>query len=165
MRLFKGSFFHQHNTLARHLSLANSKGSFFHPYNAFSPKLPLVSAQRFISYWRDTDLPLMPRVAFAHKEIKRFLLENKETIPAELHAPINEQLKIIRKVNWNYYNTNGIDGSKQRKDLEKLLEYLMVLSQMDEHSTLSGSLFSLKSAIECIKTRTEHEFNTFYPKY
>jgi hypothetical protein len=113
MRLFKGSFFHQHNALARHL--------------------PLVSTQCFISYWKPTDLPLMPKAVYMHKEIKGFLLENKETIPAKSHALINEQLKIIRKVNWNYYNTDGVDGSEPRKELEKLLEYITVLSETDEH--------------------------------
>ena len=145
MRLFKGSFFHQCNALSRHL--------------------PLVSAQRFISYWSDTDLPLKPRAVFMHQEIKRFLLENKETIPEELHELINEQLKIIRKVNWNYYNTNGVDGSKQRKELEKLLEYITVLSQMDELARLSDLKSHIQTTIDCIISRTNHEFNTFHPKY
>lgn len=116
----------------------------------------LTKMQRGYGQWSKVDLPLGPKVFFAHEEMKKALKKCEHIIPTAYTKEIREKLTAIRKVNWNVYNSlNNYTETQQAKQL--LLDLVeckpnlpLPLKKQLETVNVFGSL---KDAIYCIDAR------------
>lgn len=111
----------------------------------------------FRSHWNKTDLPLQPRVTFAHQHIKRALEKYKNDIPNDFADLLKKHLENVRSINWQYLNGTGVNQRETDKvksilnDLINIEHELPVLLK-DELKEVAA-FESLKTAINCLEER------------
>jgi hypothetical protein len=112
-----------------------------------------------LSHWTSTQLPILPRVAFAHKTIKNALLATETDIPEDFAKDLRKMLNAIRKVNWNCYNSYDNDFTAVqivKKSLEELNDLEKNLPEPLANVVKETAAFeSLRSAIDCLDERSK----------
>ncbi len=112
---------------------------------------------RFLTTWTTTDLPLLPRVAFAHQNLTKALEKNKYLISPSFYNEFSEALKEVRAVNWNVYNSDNLDYNAMllvKVKLENLILFETKLPEVLTKEIATYAIFpSLKSAITCLEAR------------
>lgn len=115
-----------------------------------------IKMQRGYGQWSKVDLPLGPKVFFAHQEMKKALMKCEDTLPRAYTEKISQKLATIRKVNWNVYNSkNNYPETQQAKQL--LLDLVECKSNLPlplKKQLETVDVFgSLKDAICCMEER------------
>lgn len=108
--------------------------------------------------WSKTDLPLMPRVAFAHQELKKALKKCEGLLPEEFVRDISTVMGEVRAINWRSYNSSDLsigDGLRLKRILQRLYAFETKLPPALNNELQSVAVFeSLYSAIECLDERS-----------
>lgn len=112
---------------------------------------------RYYGDWSPTDLPIMPRVAYAHKILKTALNNCKEHLPSHFVRNLTVSLLKVRSHNWNLYNCNGLNSqlAEQAKEaLRELCAFKNKLPPLLQEAIGNIQVFeSLESAISCLDKR------------
>lgn len=118
------------------------------------------SMQRFAGYgkWSIVELPLLPKVAFAHKSLRKALSDCENEISQQYFERIRNILAEIRKVNWNSYNIQGInynETQQPRELLQKLKDCEQDLPAPLKRKIENVRIFSsVQDAIDCLDARS-----------
>lgn len=112
---------------------------------------------RYYGSWNKIDLPILPRVAFAHKTLKEALNKCEDVIPKIFCEDLRRSLDEIRSINWNYYNTADIDlmeAQQAKIKLQKLINFEKKLPEQLAKQLRKVPVFeSLQGAIDCLDDR------------
>lgn len=120
-------------------------------------KSPSVHHFRLLTSWTITDLPIMPRVAFAHKQINAITLKHAKTLSDDLCHELKVILHAIRQVNWHQYNNDNLSLNAAQEAKEKIRKLLELEHKLPEsfHKELSHSTAfnDLRGVIDCLDER------------
>lgn len=115
--------------------------------------------KQYFTTFSKTDLPIMPRVAFAHQTLKEAIKKHEKSLPESFTNQLLTSLAEIRKINWHYYNSEGLEFyevQKVKKLLEVLHDYETIMPEILAKELENVAVFeSLRGAIECLDERVK----------
>jgi hypothetical protein len=117
----------------------------------------MIHHYRHLTSWTKTDLPIMPRVAFAHKQINALVTKHMKTLSDDLFREFKDILHTIKQVNWHHYNNDNLSLNAAREAKEKIQKLMELEHKLPEslHKELSHSTAfnDLRDVIDCLDDR------------